>query len=187
MLRDLRFALHLLAKDRWYSAVAIVALALGIGVNATVFTLVNAVLIRGLPFKDSGQLYMLGSLRARRAASGGSVSYADFQDWRAQTRSVRRPRPPSPAPASTSATIARSPSRRAERCVTAEHVPAARPAAAPRPRLRPGRRSQRRRAGRDHRLRHLEEPLRRRPRRHRAGRSASTASRPRSSASCRKG
>lgn len=41
MLRDLRFALHLIVKDRWYSAVAILALALGIGLNATVFTLVN--------------------------------------------------------------------------------------------------------------------------------------------------
>ena len=87
MLRDLRFALHLLAKDRWYSTVAVVALALGIGVNATVFTLVNAVLIRGLPFKDSGQLYMLGPLRASdTGGNGGSVSYADFQDMRAQTR-----------------------------------------------------------------------------------------------------
>ena len=46
MLRDLRFALRLIAKEKWYSAVAVVALALGIGVNATVFTLVNAVLIR---------------------------------------------------------------------------------------------------------------------------------------------
>ena len=63
MLRDLRFALHLIAKERWYSAVAIVALALGIGVNATVFTLVNAILIRGLPYQDSAHLYMLGSQR----------------------------------------------------------------------------------------------------------------------------
>ena len=63
MLRDLRFAFHLMIKDRWYSAVAIVALALGIGVNATVFTLVNAVLIKGLPYKDSGSLYMLSSQR----------------------------------------------------------------------------------------------------------------------------
>src|ERR687891_456705 len=66
MLKDLRFALHLIAKERWFSAVAIVALALGIGVNATVFTLVNAVLIRGLPFKDSQNLYML-SWQMKRA------------------------------------------------------------------------------------------------------------------------
>ncbi len=85
MLKDLRFALHLIAKERWFSGVAIVALALGIGVNATVFTLVNAVLIKGLPFKDSGQLYMLSSQRQSQSR-GGSVSFADLGDWRAQNK-----------------------------------------------------------------------------------------------------
>ena len=85
MLRDLRFALHLLVKDRWYSAVAIVALSLGIGLNATVFTLVNAVLIRGLPFKDSGSLYVLGSPR-QGDSRGGDVSLPDLEDWRSQAR-----------------------------------------------------------------------------------------------------
>jgi putative ABC transport system permease protein len=83
MLRDLRFALLLIVQERWYSAVAILTLALGIGLNATVFTLVNAVLIRGLPFKDSGQLYMLASQRANGERRG--VSYADLLDWRAET------------------------------------------------------------------------------------------------------
>ena len=85
MLRDLRYALHLIAKDRWYSVVAIVALALGIGVNATVFTLVNAILIRGLPYKDSGKLYMLSSQRLQGGRSG--VSPLDLQDWKAQAKS----------------------------------------------------------------------------------------------------
>ena len=82
MLQDLRFAVRLLVKERWFSAVAIVALALGIGLNATVFTLVNAVLIRGLPFKDSQDLYML-SWQLTRGGRGG-VSYADFKEWREQ-------------------------------------------------------------------------------------------------------
>src|SRR5207249_10626537 len=84
MLRDVRFALHLMVKERWYSAVAIVALALGIGVNATVFTLVNAVLIKGLPYKDSGSLYMLTAQRQQGGRS--SVSYAEVDDWRSQTK-----------------------------------------------------------------------------------------------------
>ena len=85
MLQDLKFALHLIAKDRWYSVVAIVALALGIGVNATVFTLVNAVLIRGLPYKDSGKLYMLSSQRQQGGRSG--VSALDLDDWKSEARS----------------------------------------------------------------------------------------------------
>ena len=84
MLRDLRFALHLIAKDRWYSAVAVLALALGIGLNATVFTLVNAVLIRGLPFKDSGSLYMLGPQRQDGGRAG--VSALDLADWQSQAK-----------------------------------------------------------------------------------------------------
>src|SRR5215831_4845851 len=72
MFRDIRYALLLIVKERWYSAVAIVALALGIGLNATVFTLVNAILIRGLPYKDSAQLYMLSSKRQDGGQSGVS-------------------------------------------------------------------------------------------------------------------
>jgi putative ABC transport system permease protein len=84
VLQDLRFAVRLLAKERWFSAVAIVALSLGIGLNATVFTLVNAVLIRGLPFKDSQQLYML-SWQQKRGGQN-SLSYTEFKEWREQTK-----------------------------------------------------------------------------------------------------
>ncbi|HET7220119.1 MAG TPA: ABC transporter permease [Vicinamibacterales bacterium] len=86
LLQDLRFAVRLIVKDRWFTAVAVAALSLGIGVNATVFTLVNAVLIRGLPFKDSEQLYMLGPRRPQDTGTR-SLSYADLQDWRRQSRS----------------------------------------------------------------------------------------------------
>jgi predicted permease len=85
MLRDLRYALHIIAKDRWYSAVAVVALSLGIGLNATVFTLVNAILIRGLPYKDSDRLYMVGSQHKNGDRDG--VAVLDLQDWRSQSKS----------------------------------------------------------------------------------------------------
>ena len=83
MLQDLRYALRLLLKDRWFSLVAVSALALGIGVNATVFTLVNAVLIRGLPFHESDRLFMLGVRRPADTGGGGPISYLDLRDWRA--------------------------------------------------------------------------------------------------------
>jgi hypothetical protein len=59
VLQDLRFTFRLIAKERGFSAVAIVVLALGIGINAIGFTIVNAAFLRGLPFKDSDRLYML--------------------------------------------------------------------------------------------------------------------------------
>ena len=84
MLQDLRFAFRLIAKDRWYTTAAVVALALGIGVNATVFTLSSAALFRGLPFHDSHRLYML-SWQGKQG-SRSNVSHAELQDWRAQVR-----------------------------------------------------------------------------------------------------
>jgi predicted permease len=85
LFQDLRFALRMVVKDRWFTAVAVAALALGIGLNATVFTLVNAVLIRGLPFKDSAQLYMLG-LRRTTQTRPESISIPDLQELRAQSK-----------------------------------------------------------------------------------------------------
>jgi len=79
--QDLRYAARLLLKDRWFTAVAAIALALGIGVNATVFTLVNATLIRGLPFDRPDEIMSLGTRDAR--GRPGGVSLLDFQDWRA--------------------------------------------------------------------------------------------------------
>jgi predicted permease len=77
--QDLRYAARLLVKDRWFTVVAATALAMGIGVNATVFTLVNAVLIRGLPFDHAERIVSFGGTDARGRQTG--VSRLDFLDW----------------------------------------------------------------------------------------------------------
>jgi len=84
VIQDLRFTLRLIARDRWFSSVAIIALALGIGVNAIGFTIVNAVFLRGLPYKDADRLYALAW--QPRAGGRRSVSPAELQDWRVQSR-----------------------------------------------------------------------------------------------------
>ena len=82
---DVRFAARLLLKDKWFTLVAAAALALGIGVNATVFTFVNAVLIRGLPIADPDRTMAIDSYdRVRNAGRG--VSYLDYRDWRDATK-----------------------------------------------------------------------------------------------------
>jgi putative ABC transport system permease protein len=83
--QDVRFAARLLIKDRWFTAVAATALALGIGVNNTVFTLVNAVLLRGLPFDDADRIIAIGMTDARGRQLG--VSRLDFNDWRENAKS----------------------------------------------------------------------------------------------------
>src|SRR5262245_48747828 len=83
--QDVRFAIRLLIKDKWFTLVAAVALALGIGANNAVFTLVNAVLIRGLPFADPDRILAIGMTDARNRQLG--VSRLDFLDWQVQARS----------------------------------------------------------------------------------------------------
>jgi len=83
LLQDLRYACRLLVNDPWFTVVAALALGLGIGLNTTVFTFVNAVLIRGLPFDHAEQIVYLNT-RNLTDNSDRPVSVADFQDWRAQ-------------------------------------------------------------------------------------------------------
>src|SRR5260370_14609250 len=85
LLQDLRFAIRLLIKGRWIALVAAVGLALGIGANATVFTFVNAVLIRGLPFENPDRIVAVGTTDAHNRPQG--VSQLDFRDWRDGARS----------------------------------------------------------------------------------------------------
>src|SRR6476659_1720658 len=82
----LKYAFRMLVKDPWFTLVAVLALGFGIGVNSTVFTFVNAVLLRGLPFPNADEIVHLNS---RNTAEGNTqgVSYPDFEDWRAQARS----------------------------------------------------------------------------------------------------
>lgn len=80
--QDIRFGLRMMTKNPGFTLVAIFTLALGIGVNSTVFTLVNAVLINGLPFPDSWEIVNIGSNR-------GLVSYLDYLDFRQQSRSFK--------------------------------------------------------------------------------------------------
>ena len=78
----------MLVKDKWFTLVAATALGLGIGVNTTVFSLVNAVLIRGLPFPRSEEIVYLATRNTTRGADDSSpASWREFEDWRAKSRS----------------------------------------------------------------------------------------------------
>ena len=84
LIQDIRFAARVLFKDGWFTAMAAVVLALGIGANNAVFTIVNAVLLRSLPFEKSDQLMMVLSRDSRGRDSG--ISLLDYRDWRSATR-----------------------------------------------------------------------------------------------------
>ena len=81
-----RYVVRVIARNPAFSAACIVTLALGIGANTAVFSLVNAVLLRPLPFKDPEHLVWLWSRAWDREK--GVFSVPDFLDYEAQTRSL---------------------------------------------------------------------------------------------------
>ncbi len=88
ILQDLRFAVRMLTKSPGFTAVAVLALALGIGANTAIFSVVNTVLLSPLPFPQPNQLV---TVRQQLKQPGSfSVSYPNFFDWRAQNHVFSR-------------------------------------------------------------------------------------------------
>jgi predicted permease len=86
---DVKYGVRMLLREPGFTAVMVVALALGIGVNTTVFTLVNAVLFRGLPFEKPDRVIYLSTNELAKNRRDVALSYPDFADWRAQAKSFQ--------------------------------------------------------------------------------------------------
>src|SRR5262245_23399529 len=82
VIRDLRFALRGLLKHPAFTAIAVVTLALGIGGSTSIFTVVDAALLRGLPYKSPDRLYHLWEQTPQQAYPKREFSYPDYQDYK---------------------------------------------------------------------------------------------------------
>jgi len=87
MFQDLRFGVRTLVRSPGFSLTAAMTLALGIGVTSLMFSVVNAVLLRPLPYPDADRLMLLFSVNGSGAGNTIRLSALDFEDFRARARS----------------------------------------------------------------------------------------------------
>jgi putative ABC transport system permease protein len=88
MLQDLRFGLRMLLKNPGFTSIAVITLALGIGANSAIFSVVNAVLLRSLPYRDPDSLVVLSYFRG--AVIGDYAQAPEYLEWRDQAKAFEQ-------------------------------------------------------------------------------------------------
>ncbi|MGH9519594.1 MAG: ABC transporter permease, partial [Terriglobales bacterium] len=88
LLRDLHYGARLLRRSPMFTLVAVATLGLGIGLNVALFSVVNAVLLRPLPYFQSQRLVALASTSVSQHGAGRNVGWLTVEDWKAQSHSL---------------------------------------------------------------------------------------------------
>ena len=84
LMQDVRYAVRMLIKNRSFTAVAVISLALGIGANTAIFSVVNGILLKSLPYKDPNRIVLVWGNVPSEGHVRSQVSATDVADWRSQ-------------------------------------------------------------------------------------------------------
>ena len=85
LIQDIRYGLRMLLKYKGFTAVAVIALGLGVGANTAIFSLVNGVLLRPLPFPEAERIIYFEGKNPGAGITDSNISFPDFTDWSQQT------------------------------------------------------------------------------------------------------
>ena len=85
LLQDIRYAWRSLTKTPGFTAIAVACLALGIGINTTIFSVVDGVILKPYPYPDADRILVVHSRNQRAGVNRGGISYLDYRDFRDQT------------------------------------------------------------------------------------------------------
>lgn len=88
--QDIRFTLRMLIKSPGFTATALLSLVLAIGANTTMFSFVNAILLRSLPYKEPEKITLLWETFRQEGVERRTISYPDFTDWKDQNQSFEQ-------------------------------------------------------------------------------------------------
>src|SRR5512145_191675 len=88
VLQDLRYAVRTLARSPLFTLIAVACLALGIGVNSTIFSVVDGVLLQPYPYPDAHQIVVLNSTNQKSGVNRSIISWPDFEDYRDQNTTL---------------------------------------------------------------------------------------------------
>src|SRR4026209_2937658 len=86
LIKDMHYGIRMLIRNPGFTAVAVIALALGIGANSAIFSVVNTVLLRPLPYKDSDRLVMVWEDATKHGYPRDTPAVANYIDWRDQNQ-----------------------------------------------------------------------------------------------------
>ncbi len=90
LIQDLRFAARVLVKSPGFAIVAVLCIAIGIGANTTIFSVVNAMLLRPFPYADPDRIVALHETQVKNDIDEAGFSYLDYRDLVEQSRRSRR-------------------------------------------------------------------------------------------------